>query len=212
VVWLYAGIAWIITGTQGQTITLTDKALKVHPEPLIGIGFVGVLLFVAIFTAVRARGALSAILVFGIIAAAAAVHYLYGWGEVQKRIPDLRVHMNQAFYGAVFVILFPVWMTTTFIFNKLNYYTFEPGRHIGIRHWIGGGDLNFISHDISVKKLPDDIFVHRILGLWWLGFGTGDVVLTYTEPGGAAHKEVIENVWRVDKKLRAVNATLTSTH
>lgn len=204
VVWLYAGVAWIVTGTQGKGFLFTDKELKFHTEPLVGIGFLAVLLFVAIFTAIRARGVLSAVLVFSIIAIGAAIHYAYGWGDIMKKFPDLRVHMNQAFYGVVFAVLFPVWLLTTFVFNHLHYYTVDHGRQISDIRRIGGRRQNFVSHTVGVKKLDDDIFVHRILGLWWLGFGTGDIELTFNDAGGGMQKVILENVWRADHKIKAI--------
>lgn len=205
VVWLYAAIAWAITAAAGKSIVVSDKSVKFYEEPLLGIGFVAVLLFVAIFTTVRARGAMSAILVFGLIFLGVAFHYVIGWEWAMAKFPELRVHMNQAFYAVVFCVLFPVWLLTTFIFNRFHYYTFNTGRQVGDIHVLGGGSKTFAAHSVSIVKLPDDIFVHRVLGLWWLGLGTGDVILTYSEPGGTAHREVIENIWRVDRKIRQIN-------
>jgi len=205
VVWLYAALAWAWTSYAGKQIVITDKALRFATEPMLGIGFLAVLLFVAIFTAIRARGAMSAILVAALIIIGLLMHFNGWWGSIMQSFPDLRVHMNQAFYAVVFCVLFPVWVLTTFVFNRLHYYTFDHGKQVGDCSMIGGGSRTFAANNIALMKQPDDIFVHRVLGLWWLGFGTGDVVLTYTEPGGGSHREIINNVWQVDRKIREIN-------
>ncbi len=205
VVWLYAGLAWLWTHLNGKAILIGDKELKFASEPLLGIGFLAVLLFVTIFTSIRARGAMSAVLVALLVIVGLLMHFAGAWSSIMQRFPDLRVHMNQAFYAVVFCVLFPIWVMTTFFFNKLHYYTFDHGKQVGDINRIGGGSRTFTANNVALLKRPDDIFVHRVLGLWWLGFGTGDVVLTYSEPGGGAHREVINNVWRVDHKIREIN-------
>ncbi len=204
-VWLYAAVASVLTGSFGKAVAITDKPLKFASDPLLGIGFIAVLLFVAIFTSVRARGSMSVILVFVFVGIAVIGQYLGAWSELMQRFPDLRVHMNQAFYTVIAGVLFVVWFFTTFVFNRLRYHTFDHGRQVGSIALIGGGSKTLAVQNISVAKLSDDIFVHRVLGLRWLGLGTGDIVLSYSEPGGGAHQEVIANVWRVDRKLAEIN-------
>jgi hypothetical protein len=205
-VWLYAGVAWFVTATFGQRIEIAGKALKFSTEPLLGIGFVATLLFVAVFTAIRARGPMSAILVFALLLIGVVIHWTVGWSVILVHVPDLRIHMNQAFYAVVFVTLFPIWLLTTFVFNRLRYLTFEPGPQIRERRLLGGRKANFVPKEFGAKKLDDDIFVHRFLGLWWLGFGTGDIELTYSDPVVGWHREVVENVWRADHIVDQINS------
>jgi hypothetical protein len=132
--------------------------------------------------------------------------YWTGAAEVLvARFPNLRVHANQAFYSTVFVVLFPVWLLTTFGLNRFHYFTFDRGRQVGDIQRVWGSTRTFTANNISVSSLPDDFFVHRVLGLWWLGLGTGDVVVRFSDPGGGVHHEVITNVWRAKSKVEAVN-------
>ncbi len=223
VVWLYAAVAWVISGAgpfgwgirvhmvelvdgklPQSVVDGTSKALNFHPDPLLGIGFIATFLFVAIFTAVRARGVLSAVLVFAFLAAGAAIYFLGLSRVLLEAFPRLRIHMNQGFYGAVFSVLFPIWVLTTFFFNRFHYYSFAHGKQIGDVRRLGGGTRSFNAHNVAVHKLPDDIFVHRVLGLRWLGFGTGDIEVTFTEPGSGTQKWTIHNVWSADKRVREI--------
>jgi hypothetical protein len=202
-VWLYAGIAAALTYTAGETVTIGGKAVKMYPEPWLAIGFLAVILFVAIFTSLRARGALSMVLVMGLMGAAVAVQYLLTWRYVFELFPLLRLHINLGFYVATVVVLFPVWLATTFFFNRLQQYRFRPGRQVSSIKMFGGGETNIASHTLSMHMLDHDIFVHRVLGLWPL-LGTGDIEVGYTKPDGSAHKEIIHNVVRPHAKMRDI--------
>jgi MFS family permease len=211
VVWLYAAFAAGMTYTFGETVTINGKGVKMYSEPWLAIGFLAVVLFVAIFTSVRARGAMSMILVFFIVGIAVAIHFANGWKSIFDWFPMLRLHINMGFYVAVFAILFPVWLLTTFFFNRLHYYRFKPGRQVSSVKMIGGGETNIAAHTFVTHKLDDDIFVHRVLGLWPL-FGTGDIEISYARPDGSVHREVLENVINASSKLSKINDLLGSGH
>jgi hypothetical protein len=46
--------------------------------------------------------------------------------------------------------------------------------------------------------------VHRILGLWWLGFGTGDIEVSFADASGMTQKWVIHNVWNADRRISQI--------
>jgi hypothetical protein len=210
VVWFYAAMAAVITYTFGDIVVINGKGVKIYSEPWLAVGFLTVVLFVAIFTSVRARGTMSMILVLSIFAVAVIVHLAYGWRPIFELFPLLRLHINLGFYVAVFAVLFPVWLSTTFFFNRLQAYHFKPGRQVSSVKLIGGAETNIATNNFVTNRLGDDIFVHRVLGLWPL-FGTGDIEITYQRPGGGVHHEVIENVVRATAKLQKINALLDST-
>lgn len=223
VVWLYAGVAWLLSnpaplgrGIRVYMVEIVDgkvpqgiidgalKTYNFYPDPLLGIGFIATLMFVVVFIALRARGVLSAVLVLVILIAGATLYYLGLHRVIIDAFPRLRVHMNQGFYGAVFVVLFPLWLLSTFVFNRFHYYMFAHGKQIGDMHRLGGGTKTFLAHNVSIHKLPDDIFVHRILGLWWLGFGTGDIEISFVDASGSTQKWVIHNVWNADRRISQI--------
>jgi len=58
-----------------------------------------------------------------------------------------------------------------------------------------------------MRRNPDDLFRHKLLGLGFLGLGTGDVVF---KPAAAGSEPfIIENVWRSTEKQRRVERLLT---
>jgi lysylphosphatidylglycerol synthetase-like protein (DUF2156 family) len=205
VVWLYAAMAAAMTYSFGDAVMINGKPVKMYSEPWLAVGFLAVLLFVAIFTSMRARGTMSMIFVLSIFAIAVSVHLLYGWRPIFEVFPLLRLHINLGFYVAVFCILFPTWLLTTFVFNRLHSYHFKPGRQLSTVKLIGGGETNIATQNLVTKRLDDDIFVHRVLGLWPL-FGTGDIMITYQQPGGGVHYEIVENVVRASAKLKRIEA------
>lgn len=198
VVWLYAGVGWALTWTGGTTVNFGSKNLLFYPGPALGVGFVGLFLFVAIFTAIRARGAMSAILLMALALIGVGLYLTGVWDIMVVRIPDLHIHMNQAFYGAIFVVLFPAWLLTTFVFNRMHSLIFLPNKKIQMGRILGRGGAVINTTTISLKRLDDDIFVHRILGLRWLGIGTGDIQVVYVEAGHGTTYTIVNNVWRPD--------------
>ena len=43
--------------------------------------------------------------------------------------------------------------------------------------------------------------MHTLLGLRFLGLGTGDIEVKFDVPGGGSQHHVFKNVWRPDKKI-----------
>jgi hypothetical protein len=221
-VWLYAAVAAFITLSFGVDVKMVDaialketalgaidaKTVRVFTEPWLAIGFFGLILFVAIFTSLRATGAMAMVLVLGLIVTAVAISWTVSWAWVFTKFPLLRVYVNQGGYAGTFVVLFPVWVATTFFFNKLHYLRFRPGRQVADVRPFGGGETSIASHTLQLTKRPEDVFVHRILGLWWLGLGTADIVVSYTKPDGGAHVEVFENVINPNRKIAAIQGML----
>lgn len=208
IVWAYAAFCGLATRYLGSGVQIGDHNVMIHGSPWIGVSFVFVLLFVVIFTNLRARGAMSAVLVLMVVVLSGGLQWLFGWDEIFKLFPLLKVHMNLAFYVTFFVVLLPTWLLTTFLLNRLQYWSFSHGNQIKIGNPIGERQRMFVAHNIAVTKLPDDIFVHRILGLWWLGGGTGDLEISFTTPNGAIENHVIKNVWKASRRQREIQAAI----
>jgi hypothetical protein len=60
-----------------------------------------------------------------------------------------------------------------------------------------------------MRRNPDDFFRHKLLGLGFLGIGTGDVVFKAAIPG--AEPFIIENVWRSNEQQRRIERLLTQS-
>ena len=60
-----------------------------------------------------------------------------------------------------------------------------------------------------MRRLPDDLFRHKILGLGILGLGTGDLVFRPSAPG--AEPFILENVWRVNERQREIERLIISS-
>jgi hypothetical protein len=206
VVWVYGFFCAIITRVGGVEVRFhADKAVKVYPDAWLGISFVGLVLFVLVFTHARARGVKSLILFLVLVVAVLSIQIFYGWNELLIYVPLLLVFMNQAFYVLFSSVLLVAWLFTTFVSDRLTYYEFTPGA-ISKRVTLSEGSENFTSPHVETKRQSDDVFVHRVLGLWFLGFGTGDLEIRFSTPGGGQRLYILPNVWRVARVERTIKA------
>ncbi len=44
-----------------------------------------------------------------------------------------------------------------------------------------------------------------VLGLWFLGFGTGDIEVRFSTPGGGTRVYALKNVWRAAYVEKEIN-------
>ena len=58
---------------------------------------------------------------------------------------------------------------------------------------------------VETSRQSDDIFVHRLLGLWFLGIGTGDIEVRFNTAGGGQRLYLLKNVWRAAHVEREIN-------
>jgi len=206
VVWAYGYVCALLTGLQGQELNLGGhKGVLVHPSPWLGISFSLLVLFVLIFTSARARGIKSLVLILIIALLGVAVDGLVGMGTITTRFTLLLIHMNLAFYVFFSSVLLVAWTIVIFIFDRLSYVYFAPTQ-VGRKFVFGEGSENFVTTNIQVSRQSDDIFVHRVLGLWPL-FGTGDLDIRFTAGGGERHY-ALKNVWSIGHIEKEVNRLL----
>lgn len=206
VVWAYGYICAILTYFQGKSVTLMDggRPVLIHPRAWVGISFVLLVMFVLIFTNARARGLKSMVLFLSILVIGLFVQLTYGWDQLLGFVPLLLVHMNLAFYVLFSTLLLAAWVFVIFGADRFVYYEFTPGG-ISKRVLFSEGSENFTSPHVETMRQSDDIFVHRVLGLWFLGFGTGDLDIRFSTPGGGQRIYHLKNVWRVGHIERAIN-------
>src|SRR5262249_48897542 len=123
---------------------------------------------------------------------AIGVQWTYGWGRVFAGVTVLLVYMNLAFYLLVSTWLLAIWIASVFWVDRLSHWRFIPGQVVERHLW--GVDNVYDTLGMTVKKLPDDLMLHKVLGL-----GTGDLVLS---TAGATERQImIENVAGVRKAL-----------
>jgi hypothetical protein len=207
-IWFAALVGVVLTYLFGESIQIGDKALKVHTSPWLGIAFLVVMFSTLIFTHLRARGLHAIIFGLAVIVLGLLVHMSIGWQAVFDQITLVKVHMNLAYYMVTFVITLAIWLYTTFIHARLSYGVVNPGE-VGWQSPLTGQIETFKPLNFQVVKRSDDIIVHKILGLGFLGFGTGDIDVKFDVPGGGSQHHSFKNVWRPDVKVARMEALIS---
>jgi hypothetical protein len=207
-VWAYGYFCALVTALGGVRIQLKEASLLVYPRAWLGFSFVVLVLFVLVFTHVRARGIKSLVLFLVVISTGFFIEKVYGLDELLKLFPALLIHMNLSFYLTFSTLLLLIWLITTFGTDRLTYWHFAP-REVGKKIRLTEGGEKFFVQEVRTARHSDDIFVHRLLGLWFLGFGTGDLDISFTTPGGEKHYE-LKNVWRIGHVAEEINRLVRS--
>ena len=199
-IWFAALVGMVLTYAFGESFMIGDKAVKIATSPWLGIGFLLIMFGVLIFTQLRARGIYAVIMLLAIAVIGLVVHMLIGWAFIWDLVTLVKVHMNMAFYVMVFIISFALWVYVTFIHSRLTYGVVNPGE-IGWHSPLTGRVETYRPLNFQVIKRSDDLVVHTLLGLRFLGLGTGDIEVKFDVPGGGSQHHVFKNVWRPDKKI-----------
>jgi len=207
-IWFAALVCMFLTYFFGASIQVGDKALKVHSSPWVGIGFLAVMFATLIFTQLRARGIYAVIMVLAIALVGLLVHMTIGWTAVFDQLTLIKVHMNLAFYVIFFVVSFAIWFYTAFIHARLSYGVVNPGE-VGWRSPLTGQMETYKPLNFHVIKRSDDIVVHTLLGLRFLGLGTGDIDVKFDVPGGGSQHHLFKNVWRPDAKIHRMEMLIS---
>ena len=64
---------------------------------------------------------------------------------------------------------------------------------------------SYTSPQVETSRQSDDIFVHRMLGLWFMGFGTGDIEIRFSTAGSGQKVFFLKNVWRAGHVEKEIN-------
>jgi hypothetical protein len=208
-IWFAALVCVALTFFFGESIQIGDRALKVHTSPWLGIGFLAVMFSTLIFTHLRARGLHAIIFGLVVVVIGLIVHMTIGWTAVFDRLSLIKVHMNLAYYAVTFVVSLAVWLYTTFVHARLSYGVVNPGE-VGWRSALTGQIETFRPLNFQVVKRSDDMIVHKILGLGFLGFGTGDIDVKFDVPGGSSQYHSFKNVWRPGVKVARMEALISA--
>jgi len=208
-IWFAAFVCIVLTVTGGESIQIGDKALKVHTSPWVGIAFLLVMFSTLIFTQLRARGLYAIILLMAAAIIGLVVHISIGWTAIFDQFTLIKVHMNLAFYVFVFVVSFAIWFYTAIIHARLTYGMIRAGE-VGWYSPLTGQFETFRPINFQVIKRSDDIVVHKILGLGFVGLGTGDIDVKFSVPGGGSQHHVFRNVWRPTAKIARMERLISS--
>jgi hypothetical protein len=206
VVWLYGYVCAFATYINHVAVPFAGKQIKFFPEAWLGISYIAVVLFVIVFTNVRAR-VLHTFIIASIIALAlVGIEWKWSLGSVFSFLPEIRVHMNLAFYVLMSTGLLTIWIIVVFGIDHLTYWRFGGGQVVE-RHRLGNAAGNvYDTRGMLMRRNPDDLFRHKLLGLGFLGLGTGDVVFKPAMAGSEPF--IIENVWRSNEKQRRIERLL----
>jgi hypothetical protein len=209
-IWFAALVGIVLTYFFGESMEMGGHPplIKFHASPWLGIGFLVVMFSTLIFTHLRARGLHAIILGLAVVIVGLIVHMTIGWTAVFAQITLIKVHMNLAYYMITFVVTLSVWLYTTFVHARLSYGVVNPGE-VGWRSALTGQIETFRPLNFQVVKRSDDIIVHKILGLGFLGIGTGDIDVKFDVPGGGSQHHSFKNVWRPDVKVARMEALIS---
>jgi hypothetical protein len=205
-VWAYGLFCAGLTFAQGKGIKELavadpggrEKVILFYESPWLGISFVALVLFVVVFTNVRARGVYSFVLLLVAVGAGWGVTQIPGIDTVMSWASLLRIHLNLAFYLTFSALLMLLWLFVVVVIDHFTWWRFSPGQVIE-EHRVGQATGHaYNTEGMVVRRLPDDFFRHRILGLGLVGLGTGDFIVK--PPYEDAFE--IHNVWRANVKQR----------
>lgn len=209
IVWLYGYVCAFATYINHVEVAFAGKQIKFFPEAWLGLSYIALVLFVIVFTNVRAR-VLHTFIIAAIVALAlVGLEWKWGLGSVFSFVPEIRVYMNLAFYMVMSTGLLLIWIVVVFGVDQLTYWRFHGGQVVE-RHRLGNAaGLVYDTRGMLMRRNPDDFFRHKLLGLGFLGIGTGDVVF---KPAAAGSEPfIIENVWRSNEQQRRIERLLTSS-
>jgi hypothetical protein len=210
VVWVYGYICAAITYIDGigirELAASSNKEILFHRSPWLGISFVALMLFVILFTNVRARGVYSFVLMLIVAGLGWGATYIPGIGAAMNWASLLRIHLNLAFYLAFSSALALIWLFVIVFVDHFSWWRFSSGQVIE-EHWIGQATGHaYNTEGMVVRRLPDDFFRHRLMGLgvFGIGLGTGDFIVK--PPYEDAFE--IHNVWKANRKQRRMEAMI----
>ena len=206
VVWVYGFFCALLTWLRGVPVTVPNahKPVLIFPGAWLGISFVMLMLFVLVFTNARARGVKSLVLFLVLLVVGLVTQMTIGWNEILQYFPLLLVHMNLAFYLLFSTVLFVAWAFVILGTDHSTYWEFAPNS-IAKKYWFTDAAESYTSPQVETSRHSDDIFVHRLLGLWFLGFGTGDIDIRFSTAGSGQKVFSLRNVWRAAHVEKEIN-------
>ena len=159
----------------------------------LGVVFTISLLLVVFITNTPLRGLWSAIFVLLIAVMTVTFAWLGLWPEILRFCGKIDIRMNMGFYVVFSGLLFLLWASVVFGFDRMSYWKFRSGQ-LTHESLFGGGQKSYDTSGMLFEKLRDDPFRH-----WLLGMGSGDLVINTA--GAQGEKLQISNVLGLDRIL-----------
>jgi hypothetical protein len=210
-VWVVGFLMALLTYLQGEKVTFQTRPLlphvssseapqtrtvKMHPSHNLGVIYTFVVLLVILLTNVPVRGMASVAVIIGLFALVLFFAYMEWWDAILHALGSLAIYMNLGFYVFFSSAIFLIWALTVFVFDRMDYWVFQPGQLIHVT-WLGGGQQTFDTRGMSVTKERSSLFRH-----WILGLGSGDLHISAT---GARQAEfTLPNVMFVGARLAQI--------
>jgi hypothetical protein len=202
-VWAVGYLMAFLTWINGQPVTFSDGHAELFADDRwVGVVFTAVLFLVIFATNVIFRGVSSVVVVIAVLFVALLLAYLHWWDAIIRAMPYLAVHMNMGFYILFSTLIFLLWASSVFIYDRMNYYVIRPGQIIS-DHVIGGAQKSYDTHGMVFEKIRQDLFRQ-----WILGLGAGD--LKIHTMGAQRETLTIPNVAFVDWKVQAIQKMIAT--
>jgi hypothetical protein len=202
-VWVIGYLMALLTYLNGVSVAIPPGGQEylIHPSKNVGVIYTFVFFLVIMMTNITLRGLTSAIVILSALLIALALAYFGWWETVLGLLGSLNIYMNMGFYVFFSTLIFLVWFTSVFIYDRMSYWRVRPGQlmHETV---FGGGEKSYDTRGMVLEKLRQDLFRH-----WILGLGSGDIHITTT---GAKREEIyIPNVLFVDAKVARIQKLIS---
>lgn len=207
-VWAYSAFCWLATYVHHDQINPGGlKPVNVFPSPWLGISFLCVFFFVVTLSNVKLRGFYALLVIMAIALLIIGVHAVIGLDRIFGALHLLFVYMNEAFYAVTAVFMCGLWCGVVFGVDRMSYYRFTPGQVIEEHRFGQLPGVNLPTDGMTVRRMATDFFRHQILGLSFLGFGTGDFICKPSTVSG--HEPlVLENVIQLSRKFPRIETMI----
>ncbi|MFN4260169.1 MAG: hypothetical protein ACK4RK_12805 [Gemmataceae bacterium] len=180
--------------------TKTDLApphIHMSQSKTPGVIFAIVILLVILFTNVHMRGVWSVVAIMGVVFFVLLFSLMDIWNVIFDYFTLLAIHINVGGYVFISTVLFILWAVIFFFWDTRTYMIFTVGQ-VRVCQEIGEGEKVYDTTNLKFEKKQNDIFRHRILGLW----GAGD--LKFRTGGPNPEEFEMHNVLWVTGKVRRI--------
>jgi len=201
-VWLTGYIMAAVTYAGGTYVNIGGSEVLFHHSKNLGVLFTLLFFLVVLITNVTLRGLSSAMLILGMAFGVLLLAYFGWWDVVLNTMCRVYIFMNMGFYMFFASLVFFVWLTSVFIYDRLHYWKIRPGQ-ITHETVIGGAEKSYDTRGMVFEKHRYDLFRH-----WVLGLGSGDIQISTT---GAKRETLhIPNVLFVNTKIDEVQRMIST--
>jgi hypothetical protein len=201
-IWLTSFIFAAITRYSGQEVTFGKGTEEVKvlfvSTPGLGLAFIIILMAVILFTSVNIRGVWAALTGVSMVVIGLLFHILSIWPPILKFLGGLNFYLSYHFYLTTGVALGTLWAVVFFIFDKRHYVEFRSTQ-LTVVEEVGDGARNFDAVGLVFDKKRDNFFQH-----WFLGFGSGDLVITTS--GGQREQILFPNVLNIEQRVKQIHS------